>query len=340
MESSSDKGVRELLAVLSQGISVKARSLRSRNFEIQDLLFWFDPDDVRLCVDKARPTLKDRYKRAVISRGAYVRDLSCFRIPLIETQGTFRDLNDEASLEMIATEDAFIITFPDAKTRDWILVRLDALLAAIIGPAEIAKRQSFRRISPSPQRGSFTQDTHGVEELEELEDVEDRVVDVLDQQLQITRGMLKIGMQLKLHVGGRVLAGVLQLEEKGTSTPELTVTASGLRSVTQTPPTDPYNFSVFALFSRLGLGLSNVEGPLPIPLCDVVEVRSGSFTKEFVLTHSEGKGDGSCLCIIGAQAALSLELPGRAARDALQTRLSDYFAHHSSSSSSSSSSSW
>jgi len=328
MDSSSEKGVRELLAVLSQGISVKARSLRSRDLELHDFLFWFDPDDIRLCVDKSRPTLKDRYKRAVISRGAYVRDMSCFRIPPIEKQGTFHDLSDEASLEMIASENAFIITFPDTKTRDWILVRLDALLAAILGPVEVAKRQTFRR--STPQRGAFSQDT---QEVEGLDDMEDRTVDVLEQQLEITRGMLKIGMQLKLHVGGRVLTGVLQLEENGTSSPELIVIAPGLRS-TKTQQKDPYNFSVFALFSWLGLGLSYVEAPLPIPLCDVVEVRSGSFTKEFVRTHSEGSGAGSCLCVIGAQAALSLELPGRIARDTLQTRLSDFFAHHSSSSSS------
>lgn len=333
-QEEAEQGIKELLSVLIEGLAVKVRSLRAPGRDYVERLFWFDVDEARLCIDKTKPSLSDRYKRAVVPVGVYLMDVSCFRP--VEDNALHRGADEQhASLEIVGTENAFELVFPTSSTRDWCLKRLWLLLVSACGEKEIASRGAIHRTateqrSTATGTGRVVSSRNSDSEIGESDNDDDAGVPLgLDERLEITRGLLKTGLSVVLHSSGRTHQAVLSLDENGAaaSSSELRVTLVDnnhffLRGV----------FTSFQWLSRLFSGTQVLSGtpgpPLPLPLRSIAEVRLGSHTRDFVSTRSEALGQATGLCIVGGEAALSLELASRKTRDVLASRLIEYIALH------------
>jgi len=332
-QEEAEQGIKELLSVLIEGLAVKVRSLRAPGRNYVERLFWFDVDEARLCIDKAKPSLSDRYKRAVVPVGVYLMDVSCFRP--VEDNALHRGADEQhASLEIVGTENAFELVFPTSSTRDWCLKRLWLLLVSACGEKEIASRGAIHRTA-TEQRSSATgtgrvvSSRNSDSEIGESDNDDDAGAPLgLDERLEITRGLLKTGLSVVLHSSGRTHQAVLSLDENGAA-----ASSSELR-VTLVDNNHFFLRGVFAFqwLSRLFSGtqvLSSAPGPpLPLPLRSIAEVRLGSHTRDFVSTRSEALSQATGLCIVGGEAALSLELVSRKTRDVLASRLIEYIALH------------
>lgn len=343
-EEEAEQGIKELLSVLIEGLAVKVRSLRTPARDYVERLFWFDVDEARLCVDKSKPSLADRYKRAVVPIGVYLMDVSCFRP--VEDDALHHGADEQhASLEIVGTENAFEIVLPTSSTRDWLLKRLWLLLVSACGEKEIESRGRIYRAATqrstateagraAPSASSHNSDSEGDGEDESTNNDDDDdsgapLEQKLGKRLEITRGLLKTGLRVVLHSRGCTHQAVLSLEENGAA-----ASASSLRVTLLDNGPLSRGLSSFQWILRLFVGtqqaLSGGSGPpLPLPLRSIAEIRVGSHTRDFVSTRSEATSQATGMCIVGGEAALSLELASRKARDVLASRLVEYIALHS-----------
>lgn len=274
--------VREVLSVLSPGISVSCSRRCSRAFETS--ILWFDVDLARLCIDNSYPTLTDRYINSAVPRGVYIRDISCIRI--------HSDSDEENQFQIIASEDAFIISLGTSNSTDWLVLRLNYLMDEIIGTEEMIHRRILQQSIDSAIKIDEDRET-------ELED---------------TRRLLKLGVETIHHCNGKKILSVLRLFE--------------MRNVFElrlVPTTPPGPLQALSDLSRM-LFFGSASVPPSIRLSSVVELRKGSHTQEFVKTGSEIK-ESVCLSIIGAHTVYCIEFQNEPTRDLLSARLADYVRH-------------
>ena len=316
-EEESNNRIRELLAILNQGISVKAYHLRENLQQPEQRQFWFDLDLVRLCVDERRPSLSERYNNTgtVVPVGVYVRDVSCVRLGLVQIN------EEDYFLEIIASENAFRLVFPSSMVRDWFLLRLRALVDATVGHAEMRKRQVlYMQLENSSTTASAV--------ISGSDDDDDDDDDSHSDQENFRR-ILKIGIEVTHHCNSKAVASILQLQEvQGVNVLVVSLPSSHSQSHSHGSSSSSLTLisSIFTQFtSFISLATRHTHHTtIPIlsnmPIVDIAEVRKGSHTRDFIQTKSLSKGD-MCLSLLCAKGIYCLEVSSEVVRDVLQERL-------------------
>lgn len=282
-----DVRVRELLAVLVGGVTVRAFSLRdeasaSTGPTGNTSQFWLDLDTLRLCVDKRRPSLVEKQEGTVIPRGLYVRDVSVVQRARASTE-------EDAGLEfiVIGTEDAFVLHAPSSSSRDWFVERLVLLVEEINGVEEARSRVVPRIL---------------------LQDAGERQ----HIEWERMRLLLQVGIEVNLHRNGVITPSYLRLSGRDQKSWALGVFSRD-------------KSSIWVRLWDAVLGRRSSSSPLA--LMSIVEVRARGLSKEFVRTAWVSESNSACsLSLIGPAACLCLSSVSSATAEQLRSQLLDFIS--------------
>ena len=285
---SGDVRVRELLAVLVGGVTVRAFSLRdeasaSTGPTGNTSQFWFDLDTLRLCVDKRRPSLVEKHEGTVIPRGLYVRDVS-----VVQRARASSSTEEDAGLEfiVIGTEDAFVLHAPSSSSRDWFVERLVLLVEEINGADEARSRVVPRIL---------------------LQDAGERQ----HIEWERMRLLLQVGIEVNLHRNGVITPSILRLSGRDQKTWALGVFSRDKSSI----------------WVRLWDAVLGRNALSPLALMSIVEVRARGLSKEFVRTAWVSESNSACsLSLIGPAACLCLSSASSATAEQLRSQLLDFIS--------------
>lgn len=137
----SEHKIREAYQILTQGIEITHYDIKSKKPKTTKIM-WIDPEILRVCVDKARPNLRDKAKGR-IPPGVYLRDIAlvqrgvsayAFRKSLVlpEDHGT--------CMTLIGTEMSISLQLPSAYAQEWFADRFDLIINDVLTDEERSMR--------------------------------------------------------------------------------------------------------------------------------------------------------------------------------------------------------
>lgn len=178
-DEDSEHKIREAYQILTQGIEITHYDPKSKKPK-QTKIMWIDPEILRVCVDKARPNLRDKAKGR-IPPGVYLRDIAlvqrgvaahAFKTRAIQPP----DEDPNTCFTLIGTEMAISMQLPSAYAQEWFADRFDLIIADVLTEEE--------RTTRAKHIGGYREPQHDREVSEQMEVLLQRGVQVLHHNVE------------------------------------------------------------------------------------------------------------------------------------------------------------